>query len=116
MGLKKETATYECLSCKHKFEREYTGWYPTTICPNCRNTAMYENMVGVNTRNTEIKPEMAAFGHDKTTGQPYWVDTKGKRHRHDSSAVRYDLSKDPRGWKAAGKKVRETDSKGNPNY
>lgn len=104
---KKETVVYECVSCSHKFEREYRGWYPTTPCEVCQGTAMYESMVGVNTRNTDIKPDMAAFGYDKVTGQPVWVDTKGNRHRHDSNKVRYDLNKDPHGWRATGKKVKE---------
>jgi len=110
-----EMVTYKCLYCKHKFSVEYRGWYPTRTCLACRNTAMYEDMVGVNTSNTSIKPDMAAFGYDKRTGQPIWIDTHGKRHAHDSSKVRYDLKNDPRGWKATGKKVRPFDEKGRLN-
>lgn len=51
-----------------------------------------------------------AFGRDRKTGRPVAVDKKGKRF--DPSGTRYDLRKDPRGWKVTGKKVREKDEYG----
>lgn len=78
-------------------------------------TAMYESMVGINHRNTKIRPDMAAFGYDKATGKPIWIDTNGRKYDQGDDRIRYDLNKDPHGWKATGKKVRQTDSRGRPN-
>lgn len=53
--------------------------------------------------------EVTAFGYDKKTGQEVAIDKKGKRV--DPSQTRYDLEKDPYGWKATGKKVKAPKSK-----
>jgi hypothetical protein len=51
--------------------------------------------------------DVVGYGYDKQTGQPMWVDNKGKKIRHDDPGVRYNLQSDPFGWKKTGKKVRE---------
>src|SRR3990172_5033441 len=50
--------------------------------------------------------DLVAQGYDKKTGQPFWLDKKGKRVRHDDSSIRYNVINDPRGWKSTGKKVK----------
>jgi hypothetical protein len=72
-------------------------------------------MVGANTRNTAIRPEMAAFGYDKKTGQPIWIDKKGRKYDSNDDKVRYNIHSDPHGWKAAGKRIRDRDAKGREN-
>jgi hypothetical protein len=54
--------------------------------------------------------EFTAFGYDRKTGQPFWLDKKGNRVRHDDKSVRYDLNQDPHGWRKIGKKVKEYES------
>jgi hypothetical protein len=48
--------------------------------------------------------DVVAFGRD-VKGREVAIDKKGKRI--DPSQTRYDLKKDPHGWKATGKKVKE---------
>lgn len=57
--------------------------------------------------------DASAFGYDRKTGRPIALDTHGKRI--DPSETRYDLKRDPHGWKKTGKKVAAIDDHGKPN-
>jgi DNA-directed RNA polymerase subunit RPC12/RpoP len=104
---------YKCSSCKKNFKIEYTGWKPSTICIYCGGKAWYPDME-TDTSSVNVKKyrDIQALVIDKKTGQPLWIDTKGRRLSYDSSDVRYDLRNDPHGWKATGHKVRQTDKYG----
>ena len=114
--MKAKKVKYVCPSCNKKFSVEYRGWYPTATCIKCGKTAVYEDQLdGSKTLFIKKFKDVTAMVYDKKTGQPFWLDTKGRKIRHDSPEVRYDLYKDPHGWKATGKKVRETDKYGRKN-
>ena len=56
--------------------------------------------------------DATAFGRDKKTGKPIALDKKGKRIAIEDT--RYDLRKDPHGWRTVGLKVRSKDKFGRP--
>ena len=100
-----EKVKYKCLTCNHVFKKPYKGWYPTTNCPKCGQTAKYEDLLQNKSSVSFGKyKDVTALVFDKQTGQPLWLTKGGKKLRHDDPSVRYDLVKDPRGWKATGKK------------
>jgi hypothetical protein len=107
-----------CPDCgkRHKSEYDESTWFNQTKCPKCYKIYLIdkkgqlEKIISSSTRHYK---DLTALVIDKKTGQPFWLDKKGKKVRHDSSDVRYDLRNDPHGWKATGKKVRETDKYGN---
>ena len=99
---------YTCTNCKFKFKKEYKGWYPSTECIKCGGVARYSNLLkGQKELFVKRYKDLVAQGIDKKTGQPFWIDTKGRRVRHDDPSVRYNVVRDPRGWKATGRKVKD---------
>jgi len=102
---KKSKVKYTCQDCGYKFEIEYTGWYPTRSCIKCGGLARMDGLDKV-ISNIFIKKykEPVAFMKDQK-GNIYAVDKHGKKF--DPGETRYDLKKDPHGWKAVGYKVRE---------
>ena len=110
---KVEKVIYKCLSCEKKFERNYNGWKPSTICVKCGKTAWYIDLLPEQSSVSVRKfKDVTALVIDKKTGEPLWLDGKGHKLKYDSSDVRYDLVHDPHGWKSTGKKVREYDKYG----
>ena len=107
---------YICISCGHKFYRYRDR--ASYECKNkklkCDGTAWWKDSTkhggGVFVKGKYI--EAKAFGVDEK-GRQIAISTKGKIV--DPSRTRYDLKRDPHGWKATGKKVRSKDQYGNPN-
>jgi len=98
--------SYTCNSCGYKYRLPYAGWYPHIPCLKCGKTAKMDILSG-NNMFVKKYSDVTALVFDKKTGQPLWLGKNGKKLRHDDPSVRYDLIKDPRGWRAVGKKVRE---------
>ncbi len=116
--LKKKVVTkFKCSNCGHRFIR--AGDRFEACCPKCgknvRNLPSLTDSSGSGTIAVRLTTEVVAFGHDTKTGQPMWLDKKGKRIRADSPGIRYDLAHDAHGWKATGQKVRPLDDRGRPN-
>lgn len=110
---------YVCEDCGYTFNRKIKGlpWYATIWCkcPKCKGRANKEGeKLGGMTLSIHRFKDPVAFGHDKKTGQPVAIDKKGKRF--DPKETRYDLERDPHGWKAVGKKPRKVDKYGRPIY
>lgn len=115
---KSELIAYICPK-SHMFTVEYTGWRQTIPCSkkNCKESARMAELIN-DISNLEISfkrysKEPVAFWKDPKTGKEFATDAKGKIM--DPSETRYDTNRDPRGWKATGKKVREKDSHGRLN-
>lgn len=107
---------YICTSCGHKFYRyEDRASYD---CKNkkikCDGTAWWGGSSKHHGGGVMVKryPDVKAFGVNEK-GQQIAVTTKGKVV--DPSTTRYDLKRDPHGWKATGKKVSKIDQYGRPN-
>lgn len=101
-----------CVDCGYTFKgKKDRAWYE---CPKCKGSAWWEGSSKF-TGAPHVKKykEPVAFGHDKKTGQPIAIDKKGKRF--DPSETRYNLNRDPKGWKAVGKKIRDKDQSGEDN-
>lgn len=108
-----EQVEYICLVCKSKFKKEYKGWKPKDKCIKCGGAAQYVSLFeqgGQPGFNLHI--DVTALVQDKKTGEPLWLDKKGKKIKYGDSQVRYDIKKDPHGWRSTGQKVRETDKYG----
>ena len=96
---------FTCPNCHYvfKYDSEWSNW---ARCPKCKGEAIAEKPWNfVVNRYVDV----TAFGTDEH-GETVGVTKKGKRV--DPSQTRYNFHKDPHGWKAVGKKVREYDSKG----
>lgn len=87
----------KCLKCQTVEDEEYFKNHPNTIQFGISNGLQ----------------DAVAIGVDKITGRQVAINEKGQRVPVEKT--RYDLKNDPHGWRATGKKVREKDSKGNPN-
>lgn len=98
------------MKCNKRFRA-----MPTAIsqvkCPHCYLIFPLDRDKMPNVTFHQHK-DVVAFGHD-AKGREVAIDKKGKRI--DPSQTRYDLKKDPHGWKASGKKVKPLDRKGRPN-
>ena len=104
---------YICTSCGHHFYKyQDRASHP---CTECDGTAWWKDSSkhGGGIAILGKYAEVTAFGVDEK-GRQVGITTKGKRV--DPSKTRYDLKRDPKGWKAIGKKVRSKDQYGNPNY
>ena len=114
MTKKDNTVTYKCTACNFTFTIKYNGWYPTTSCKKCGGTARYDDIesTGGGVFIKKYKDDITSLVIDKKTGQPLWLDKKGRKIRYDSPEVRYDPRRDPHGWRSTGHKVRETDKYG----
>src|SRR3990167_8886462 len=97
---KKESVEYVCLSGKHRFKTEYRGWYPRVDCIKCGSKAIMAELAGGDVMLRKYK-EPTAFFQDKKTGRMMAVDRKG--NKFDAEKTRYDLKRDPYGWKATDK-------------
>lgn len=101
-----------CPGCGKKFR------YPPALqakCPKCGRVFPINKSgqyMPVWTGVSGLKENVTGFGYD-ATGRLVGINEKGKRV--DPRDTRYDVHNDPRGWKTAGKKVREKDKHGNPN-
>jgi len=106
--MRKHKTKFECKNCGYKFVRIYKHELYETMCPSCKKIVR-------NRQKPKLKDaksifyhkykDVTAFGYDRKTGKPVAIDTKGKRI--SPSETRYDLERDPRGWKAIGKKVKD---------
>src|SRR3990172_8633358 len=110
---KKREGFYFCLRCK----KGRTDIF-SLPCDKCLNSKKYKEEIAEFNKNwkgsfVQMHREVTALLIDKKTGQPVWVDKKGKKIPYGDSSVRYDLQTDPRGWRATGQKVRESDKYGN---
>lgn len=107
----------DCPQCGSKLSCEYRGYAYRSKCLKCQLVEDEEYMKtrpeGLGFGISHGMQEAVAIGVDKLTGQQVAINEKGQRVPVEKT--RYDLKNDPHGWRATGKKVRETDSKGNPN-
>lgn len=111
--MKKELVEYICLVCKTKFKEEYKSWKPRTECVKCGKPAQYLSLFNLGgSPNIQRYQDVTALVVDKKTGEPLWLTKKGNKLRYGDSQVRYDLQKDPHGWRATGQKVKERDKYG----
>ena len=104
-----------CMSCGKKYSCEFlptTHYGYATRCSNCEKKHIKETSRKEKTRGWGIQKykDMIAFGYDRKTRQPFWLDKKGNRVRHDDRSVMYDLYNDPHGWRKIGKKVKKYNS------
>lgn len=95
-----------CPSCHYSFSAKKGAWYSQAKCKKCNRIFIIDQGRRSGFVYRKYR-DMVAQGIDKKTGQPFWIDTKGKRVRHDDSSIRYDVIRDPQGWKATGKKVKD---------
>ena len=104
----------DCPECGSKLSCEFYEYSYKNRCSKCQAK---KDKLEVSTEKESSESfsvrrfkDVTALVVDKKTGQPFWLDQKGKKLRHDSSDVRYDLVHDRFGWKKTGKKVTD------PNY
>lgn len=98
----------DCPECGADKSCKFDGYTYLPRCPECQEAVDKERAKNVSRSGGFYHKKYAdvtALGIDTDTGQPMWLDKKGKRIRHDDSRIRYDMINDPRGWKATGKKV-----------
>ena len=104
----------DCPECGSKLSCEFHEVAYQNRCSKCqaKKDESEFKIEEKDTRHVFIRKfkDVTALVVDKKTGQPFWLDKKGHKIRHDSSVVRYDLIHDRFGWKATGKKVTD------PNY
>src|SRR3989304_1603156 len=95
-----------CPNCSYSFavKAKRTFWFSQIKCSKCNAVFPMDG----NQRTPFFKKfkDLVAQGYDKKTGQPFWLDKKGKRVRHDDSSIRYNVINDPRGWRVTGTKVK----------
>ena len=94
---------YLCGTCNYKFIIKYTGWYPTIKCPKCGESAHMVRNLGVSTVYIKNKSKQPVAFWRTPKGI---VGSDGKGNIIDPKDTKYDLKKDPHGWKAIGKKVK----------
>jgi len=114
-----------CLRCGRKEAVKFRDYF-NKVCKECRKDPKYikEQAKKKEMRSKEKRivathlgyKEPVAFGHDIKTGRPLAIDKKG--NKFDPGKTRYNLARDPHGWKATkGKnKLRKSDKYGRPNY
>ncbi len=109
----------DCPECKSRLTCKFDRYAYKNRCEACQNKKDKLEKSGEENsgRNftVRLRTEVTAFGYDTKTGEPIWLNKKGKKVRYDDSGVRYDLRNDAHGWKATGQKVREFDDRGRPN-
>ena len=94
---------FVCIRCKTINTAKIRG----IACDECQKDPNYLQELQNFNKNIEaignIKHyrEATAFVVDKKTGQPFALDKKGKKF--DPKETRYDLDRDPHGWKATNK-------------
>ena len=105
-----------CLGCGERFlAKKKAEWSDQVKCPSCgkvfpvNGQGLPETPMG---GFLGVKKNPTAFGYDDK-GRLVAVDEKGKRF--DPKETRYNIDRDPHGWKTSGKKVREKDNHGRPN-
>ena len=102
---------YICVDCGNRFSKKHDGaWHECTKCKGDAWWAGSSKFTGAPYIKKFV--DVKAFGVDEK-GREVAIDSKG--NRVDPSKTRYDTKRDPKGWKATGKKVREKDKYGNPN-
>ncbi len=100
-----------CPECDSKltcdFSPTYYGYKPRcSKCQKKKDDKKYkENPPKPTTFGISHFKEVTGFGYEKRTGRYVGVTDKGKHV--DVSETRYDLRKDPHGWRAVGKKVKD---------
>ena len=106
--MKTKRSKVVCPNCGSSFITDKGEWFTSAKCKKCFLIFPVEKDNG----GLFLKryKDVTALVFDKKTGQPLWLDSKGKKIRHDNPEVRYDLYHDPLGWRATGKKVTD------PNY
>src|SRR3989304_3130672 len=94
---------FNCPRCKVGSVSKH-AWLP---CEDCLKDPEYRKEVRVALKKTLDRSgikhyrEPTAFGYDRATGRPWALDRFGKKF--DPSETRYDLKRDPHGWKSTGK-------------
>jgi|SRR3970040_1520288 len=93
-----------CPDCNSSFKAMGKEWFSQAKCPKCHKIFSIDG----NHRVPFFKrfKDLIAQGVDTKTGQPFWLDSRGKRVRHDDSSIRYNVIRDPRGWRVTGTKVK----------
>ncbi len=97
----------DCPICGKKLACEFsTMWHGyAPRCPKC-----LDKKSRLDQKNNPPKPtsfgfshfkEVTGFGYEKKTGRYVGITAQGKHI--DPSDTRYDVRKDPHGWKAVGK-------------
>lgn len=105
----------DCPDCGNKLTCEFAPmWYGyAPRCEKCQEKINKRNKkeeianIGIRTHR-----EAVAF-YKGPKGELLASDGKG--HMFSPDETIYDMKKDPRGWRATGKKIREKDRHGNPN-
>ncbi len=113
---KKVVTKFNCRNCKARFQKSYKWELSEAACPKCGSLVrLLRSVSDFGNISVRLTTEVVAYGHDTKTGQPMWLDKKGKRVRADNPGIRYDPIHDAHGWKATGQKVRPLDDRGRPN-
>lgn len=108
LGIKKIVVT--CPYCGHRQRHDFdtSTWFNQV---KCKNKECYEIYLLDKDGKGELATgsfvyhkykEPTAFGYNKKTGRPVAIDKKGKQF--DPKETRYDLNRDPHGWRSTGKK------------
>lgn len=110
----------DCPECGSKLSCKFGSYAHAPRCNKCqrkKDELESKNRPKDNGFNFFVNThrEVTAFGYDTHTGQPVWLDKKGKKVRADDPGIRYNLKNDKHGWKATGKKVAPFDDRGRPN-